>query len=87
VLRLLVFLELNFDFVINIITCCCCPGVLSISKVYIRNMRYVMKEAEVRLYHKRTPGFCGNKLSCVVMHGVLPMYNTFAELVQFLYLI
>jgi len=30
--KLLVFLELGFYFVINFITYCCCPGLLSISK-------------------------------------------------------
>jgi len=53
---------------------------LSISKVYIRNLQYVMKEAEVRLYHKRNRGFCEAKLSCVVLRGLLRRYNTCAEL-------
>ena len=31
-----------------------------------------MKEAEVRLYHKKNVGFCEAKLSCVVLRGLLP---------------
>jgi hypothetical protein len=46
-----------------------------------------MKEAEVRLYHKKSLSFCEAKLSCVVLRGLLRRYNTCAELVQFLYMI
>jgi hypothetical protein len=39
-----------------------------------------MKEAEVRLYHKKNIGFFEAKLSCVVLRGLLDRYNACVEL-------